>query len=179
LIFVNGYQRGNKAKKTVSQACVLQCNKEVNEMNVILLETVGKLGNLGDQVVVKAGYGRNYLIPFGKAVPATKANVASLAVRREELEANAAKLLSEAENRAEAMRELTVTIMTKASDGGKLFGSVGTRDIAEAVTASGHRLDKSEVRLTEGYLRRTGSYAITVQFHTDVMVDINLVIASE
>ncbi len=148
-------------------------------MNIILLETVGKLGNLGDQVVVKAGYGRNYLIPFGKAVPATKANVASFTVRRAELEANATKLLSEAKNRAEAIRELTVTIITKASDGGKLFGSVGIRDIAEAVTATGHQLDKSEIRLTEGILRRTGSYVITLQFHTDVMVDINLVIAGE
>jgi large subunit ribosomal protein L9 len=147
-------------------------------MNVILLEKLGKLGNLGDQVAVKAGYGRNYLIPFGKAVPATKANIESFEARRVELNASSAELLSTAKSRAEAIGELTVTILTKASDGGKLFGSVGARDIAAAVIATGHQLDKAEVCLPEGALRHIGSYNITLQLHADITVDINLVVAT-
>jgi large subunit ribosomal protein L9 len=148
-------------------------------MNVILLEKIGKLGDLGDQVTVKAGYGRNYLIPSGKALPATKTNIESFSVRRAKLEAAANELLFAAQTRAAAMAELTVTIVAKAGDGGKLFGSVGARDITAAVTTAGHHLDKSEVYLPNGPLRHTGNHDITLQLHTDVAVKINLVVTKE
>jgi len=148
-------------------------------MNVILLEKVGKLGSLGDQVTVKAGYGRNYLIPSGKAVSATKTNIESFSARRAKLEAAANDLLSAAQTRAKALAELTVTIVAKAGDGGKLFGSVGARDIATAVLAAGHQLDKSEVCLPDGSLRHTGSHNITLQLHTGVTVQIILVVVNE
>ena len=132
-------------------------------MDVILLETVGNLGGLGDQVSVKAGFGRNYLLPQGKAVPATAENVAEFEARRAELEAAAAAALTAAEKRADAINGMgTVTITMKAGDEGKLFGSVGTRDIAEAATAAGTAIDKSEVKLPEGALREIGEYEIAI-----------------
>lgn len=125
-------------------------------MQVILLDKIGNLGSLGDQVNVKAGYARNFLIPQGKAVMATKANVEMFETRRAELEANVAKQLAAAEARAEKVNALEVTIASKSGDEGKLFGSIGTRDIAEAATAAGVEIAKSEVRLPEGALRTTG-----------------------
>lgn len=149
-------------------------------MDVILLENIGNLGGLGDQVSVKAGYGRNYLIPQGKAVPATEANVAEFEARRAELERAAAEALTAAQARAEALAALDViTIAANAGEEGKLFGSIGTRDIAEAVTAAGCDIDKSEVRLPEGALRETGEYSIAIQVHPEVMTDITLAVVPE
>ncbi len=149
-------------------------------MEVILLENIGNLGGLGDKVSVKAGYGRNYLIPQGKAVPATDANVAEFEARRAELERAAAEALTAAQTRAEALAALDViTIEANAGEEGKLFGSVGTRDIAEAVSAAGCSIDKAEVRLPEGALRETGEYSVAVQLHPEVMTDITLAVVPE
>lgn len=146
-------------------------------MNVILLEKVANLGNLGDQVKVKAGYGRNYLIPFGKAVPATATNIADFEVRRAELEKASADKLTAAQGRATALGELEITITANAGDEGKLFGSIGTRDIADAISTSGEVVEKSEVRLPEGAIREVGEYDVTVQLHTDVTVDVRIIVA--
>ncbi|WP_293264368.1 50S ribosomal protein L9 [Neptunomonas sp.] len=137
-------------------------------MEVILLEKIGKLGALGDKVSVKSGFGRNYLFPQGKAVPATAVNVAKFEERRAELEATAAEKLNAANVRAEALSGLTVTIASKAGDEGKLFGSIGTRDISEAITAAGQAVDKSEVRLPEGALRHTGEFEVVLHLHAEV-----------
>jgi len=148
-------------------------------MQVILLEKVGKLGSIGDQVSVKSGFARNFLFPYGKAVPATATNVAEFEARRAELEAAAAEKLAAAEARAEKLNELTVTIEANAGDEGKLFGSIGTRDIADAVTAAGVEVNKSEVRLPEGAIRELGSFEVAVQVHTDVTATISLEIVAE
>lgn len=148
-------------------------------MEVILLEKIGKLGNLGDKVAVKAGYGRNFLIPQGKAVPATEANVAKFEERRAELEAAAAEALAAATARAEALNEKEVTIVSKAGDEGKLFGSIGTKDIADAVTAAGAEVEKSEVRLPEGALRNIGEYEVAIQLHSEVTATIKLTVVAE
>ncbi len=148
-------------------------------MQVILLEKIGKLGNLGDQVNVKSGYGRNFLIPFGKAVPATEANVATFEARRAELEAAAAEKRAEAEARAAKLAEVSATIEANAGEGGKLFGSIGTRDIAEAITAAGVEVNKSEVRMPEGPIREIGSYEIAIQVHSDVVQNVALAVVAE
>ena len=148
-------------------------------MEVILLEKIGKLGELGDKVNVKSGFGRNYLIPQGKAVSATAANVARFEERRAELEAAAAQALSAAQTRAEALEGKDVTISAVAGDEGKLFGSIGARDIADAINATGAEIDKSEVRLPNGVLRNTGEYEIAVQLHSEVAVTVNLKIVAE
>jgi large subunit ribosomal protein L9 len=148
-------------------------------MEVILLEKIGKLGALGDKVNVKAGFGRNYLIPQGKAVSATAANVARFEERRAELEAAAAEALAAATARGEALEGKEVTITATAGDEGKLFGSIGARDIAEAITAAGAEVEKSEVRLPNGVLRNVGEYEIVVQLHAEVSATVNLKIAAE
>ncbi|AQA16868.1 50S ribosomal protein L9 [Halioglobus japonicus] len=149
-------------------------------MEVILLEKIGNLGGLGDKVDVKAGFGRNYLIPQGKAVPATQDAVAQFEARRAELEAAAAETLAAAETRAEAINGLElVTIAANAGDEGKLFGSIGTRDIAEAVSAAGAAVDKAEVRLPEGALREVGEYEIAIQVHSDVTAMVNVAVVPE
>jgi large subunit ribosomal protein L9 len=149
-------------------------------MEVILLEKIGKLGDLGDKVTVKAGYGRNFLIPQGKAVAATEDNIAKFEARRAELEAAAAEAVAAAEVRAGRLQELgTITITAIAGEEGKLFGSIGTRDIADAVTAAGVELEKSEVRLPEGALREVGTYDVVVHLHTDVDTTIQLSIVGE
>jgi len=148
-------------------------------MNVILLEKVGKLGSLGDTVTVKSGYGRNFLIPFGKAVPANDANVAEFETRRAELEKAAAEKMAEAEARAAKLNDLAVTIVSKAGDEGKLFGSIGTRDIADAVSAAGVEVAKSEVKLPEGSLRTVGDFEIAVQLHSDVTAVVKLAVVAE
>ncbi|MDZ7782959.1 MAG: 50S ribosomal protein L9 [Halioglobus sp.] len=149
-------------------------------MEVILLENVNNLGDLGDKVSVKAGFGRNYLIPQGKAVPANAANIAEFEARRAELEAAAKEALAEAEARGEALAALgRITIGAKAGEEGKLFGSVGTRDIADAVTAAGCEIDKSEVRLPEGTLRDLGEYEIAIQVHGDITVDVSIAVVPE
>lgn len=148
-------------------------------MEVILLEKVGKLGGIGDRVVVKAGFGRNYLVPQGKAVPATKENVADFEARRAELEAAAAEKKAAAEARAEKLTDLTVTIEANAGDEGKLFGSIGTRDIADAITKAGVEVAKSEVKLPEGVLREVGEYQIDIQLHAEVTVAVALNVIPE
>ena len=143
-------------------------------MQVILLDKIAKLGGLGDQVAVKAGYARNYLIPQGKAVMATKANIESFDARRAELEAKLAAGKAAAEERAAKLGELAaVVIASKAGDEGKLFGSIGTRDVAEAITAAGVAVAKSEVRMGN-VLRNTGEYEVVVQLHADVKATVQI-----
>ena len=149
-------------------------------MEVILLENIGNLGELGDKVDVKAGFGRNYLIPQGKAVPATESSIAEFEARRAELEAAAAKALAEAEARAEKINALgLISIAANAGEEGKLFGSVGTRDIADAVTAAGCEVDKAEVRLPEGPLRDLGEYEIAIQVHGDIIANVAVAVIPE
>lgn len=144
-------------------------------MQVILLDKIAQLGNLGDQINVKSGYARNFLIPQGKAVMATKANVEMFAARRAELEAKVAEQLAAAQTRADKVNALeAVVIEATAGDEGKLFGSIGTRDIADAVTAAGVEIVKSEVRLPEGVLRNTGEFDIQIQLHSEVFANVNL-----
>ncbi len=150
-------------------------------MQVILLDKIGNLGGLGDSVNVKSGYARNFLIPQGKAVMATKANVEMFETRRAELEAKVAEQLAAAQARADQVSALeAVVIASKAGDEGKLFGSIGTRDIADAITAAGVKVAKSEVRLPEGVLRNIGQYEVSVQLHSEVFATVNLqVVAAE
>ena len=148
-------------------------------MEVILLERIGKLGDLGERVDVKAGYGRNYLIPQGKAIPATPENVARFEEQRAELERKAAETLAAAEARAAKLADLSVTITHQAGEGGKLFGSVGTSDIADAVTRAGVEISRKEVRLPEGPLRMTGEYEIDIQLHSLVTQPIKVIIEAE
>ena len=148
-------------------------------MNVILLEKVQNLGDLGEQVNVKAGYGRNFLIPQGKAVSATKDNVVKFEERRAELEKTAAEKLAAAEARKTGIEALEITIAQQAGDEGKLFGSIGTNDIAEAITAAGADVSKSEVRLSEGVLRHTGDYEVNVELHSDVVAVVKLSVVAE
>ena len=148
-------------------------------MEVILLEKVANLGSLGDKVKVKAGYGRNFLLPYGKAVPATEANLKAFEERRAELEKAAAEKQAAAQARAEALEGAAFTISSKAGEEGKLFGSIGVRDIADAITATGTEVEKSEVRLPEGPLRLVGEYEIELQLHSDVTTTINLAVVAE
>ena len=148
-------------------------------MQVILLEKIKGLGALGTKVDVKPGFGRNFLIPQGKALPATAKNLANFEVRRAELERQEAEVLAAANARAAALAELVVTIASKAGDEGKLFGSIGNRDIADAATAAGVAVDKTEVRLPEGPLRHTGEFDIVVYVHSDVAATLKLVITAE
>ena len=149
-------------------------------MNIILLDKVANLGGLGDQVSVKAGYARNFLFPQGKAVPATKDNVEKFEARRAELEAKMTEVLNAAQARADQLTALeAVTIQAPAGDEGKLFGSVGTRDIADAVSAAGVAVTKAEVKLPTGTLRELGEYDIDVQLHAEVTTTVKLVIAAE
>ncbi|OEY66773.1 50S ribosomal protein L9 [Marinobacter sp. X15-166B] len=148
-------------------------------MEVILLEKVVNLGSLGDKVNVKSGYGRNYLLPYGKAVAATKENLQAFEERRAELEKAAADKLASAQARAEALEGASFTITSKAGEEGRLFGSIGVRDIAEAVTAAGTELERHEVRLPEGPLRSVGEYEIELQLHSDVTVNVTLTIVAE
>ncbi len=148
-------------------------------MQVILLERIKGLGALGTKVDVKPGYGRNFLIPQGKALPATVKNLADFEVRRAELERQEAEVLAAANARAEKLAAITVTVVSKAGDEGKLFGSVGNRDIADAVVAAGVELDRSEVRLPEGPLRYTGEFDIAVQLHSEVMASVKVVVSAE
>ncbi len=148
-------------------------------MEIILLEKVQNLGELGDKVTVRPGYGRNYLIPKGKAVAATEDNVAEFERHRAELEKTQADALAAAQKRADALKDLTVSIARKAGDEGRLFGSVGTGDIAEAVTAAGLELHKHEVRLPEGPLRQAGEYDIVLHLHADVDASVKLMVVPE
>ena len=144
-------------------------------MNVILLEKVGKLGGVGDTASVKAGYARNFLFPQGKAIPATKSNVADFESRKAELMAAHNENVAIAQKRADKLQDLTVTIEVNAGEEGKLFGSVGTKEIADAVTtASGTEIAKAEVRLTHGAIRVTGEYDIEIDLGYEVETTIKL-----
>lgn len=148
-------------------------------MEVILLEKVENLGNLGDRVNVRPGYGRNFLIPGGKATPATEEHIKAFEARRAELEKAAADQFAAAEARREKLEGLVVTIKAKAGDEGKLFGSVGTGDIAHAVSEAGVAIERHEVRLPEGAFRQIGQYQVAVHLHTDVNVDITVTVEAE
>ncbi len=148
-------------------------------MELILLQKVKNLGNLGDKVNVKPGYGRNYLVPQGKATAATEANLAEFEKRRAEYEAKANQQLAGAEARQAQFADASVTIKANASPEGKLFGSVGPRDIAEAFTNAGIALDKSEVVLSEGPLRNIGEFEVPVHLHADVHATVKVIIVGE
>ncbi|MDD1612729.1 MAG: 50S ribosomal protein L9 [Methylococcaceae bacterium] len=148
-------------------------------MEVILLEKIANLGGLGEKVTIKAGYGRNYLIPTGKAVAATQQKIAEFEARRAELEKAAADKLAAAKARAESLSKLQIVITHKAGDEGRLFGSVGTHNIAEAITAAGVAVEKSEVRLPHGAIRHVGEFPIDINLHSDVVVTLPVTIAAE
>lgn len=148
-------------------------------MDVILLEKVANLGNLGDRVEVRSGYARNYLLPKGKATLATPANVKKFEARRAELEKVARDSLSQAEARKAKLEGFKLTLRAKAGSEGKLFGSIGTSDIAEAATAAGQELSRSEVRLPNGPLRTVGEHMVAVHLHTDIDVELPVVIEAD
>ncbi len=148
-------------------------------MNVILLEKVPNLGDLGDIVSVKSGYARNYLIPQGKAQYASEENIKAFEAKKAELEKKAADALAEANALLEKINGIAVTVKAVTGEEGKLFGSVGTHDIAEALNAQGFAIEKRQVRLPEGPFRQTGTYEVAIQLHSDVVASINLVVESE
>ena len=148
-------------------------------MEIILLEKIENLGVMGDKVNVKPGYGRNFLIPKGKAAPATEANIAAFEARRAELEKAAAESLAAAEARRDRLADMHVTISAKAGDEGKLFGSIGTADIADAISAAGATVERHEVRLPTGAFRQVGDYDVELHLHADVNTTIKLTIAAE
>jgi large subunit ribosomal protein L9 len=148
-------------------------------MEVILLDKIRHLGGVGDRVSVKPGYGRNYLIPKGKAVFATETNITKFEARRAEIERAAAEALSAAQKRADALVAIQVTVPAKAGDEGKLFGSIGTMDLAKAISSAGVEVNKSEVRLPTGPIRQLGEYDIHVQLHSEVMTTVKILIVAE
>lgn len=148
-------------------------------MEVILLEKVGRMGNVGDKVNVRSGYARNFLFPFAKAIPATKENLADFDARRAELIKISDEKLAAAQARAATLAGLVISIDANAGDEGKLFGSVGTRDIADAITAAGHAVEKSEVLLPDGALRETGEWEVTLSLGSEVTVEIKLNIVQQ
>jgi large subunit ribosomal protein L9 len=148
-------------------------------MEVILLQKVANLGNVGERVKVRSGFGRNFLLPQGKATLATPENIARFEARREELERVARENLVSAEERAAAIKDFTLTIHAKAGTEGKLFGSIGTSDIAEACTRAGFRIERSEVRLPNGPLRLLGEHAVSLHLHADVDVPLHVTIVAE
>lgn len=148
-------------------------------MELILLQKVTNLGNLGDKVKVKPGYGRNYLVPQGKAVPATATNIAEFEAKRAEYEAKAKAIADEAGARIGKLEGASVTIYVNASAEGKLYGSVGPRDIAEALTKSGTPVEKSEVVMGEGAIRHVGEFEVIVHLHADVETPVKVVVEAE
>jgi large subunit ribosomal protein L9 len=148
-------------------------------MEIILMDKVANLGNLGDVVKVKDGYARNYLIPQGLAKRANKANIAAFEARKAELERQAAEKLAAAQARAAALTGITVQIARKAGVDGRLFGSVTNVDIAEALTAAGHAVAKAEVRMPAGPFKAVGEYPVTLALHTDVTCDITVAVVGQ
>ncbi len=148
-------------------------------MDVILLEKIDRLGTLGDIVKVKPGFARNFLLPTGKAKMATENNIKELEARRTELEARAAKMLAEAQVRKTALEGFAVSLTVKSGSEGKLFGSVGTHDIAEAATAAGQKVEKKEVRMPNGPIRLAGVYDVELHLHTDVNTTIKVTVIGE
>ena len=148
-------------------------------MEVILLETIGKLGDLGDKVNVSSGYGRNFLIPKKKAVPATAANLEAFEEKRAELEKNAEAKLEDAKKRGEQVAGLVLNLTAKAGEEGKLFGSITVRDIADACLSNGVGIEKSEIKLPDGPLRNTGEFEVGVQVHPDLNVKMKIIVSAE
>ena len=148
-------------------------------MDIILLQKVANLGNIGDRVKVKSGFGRNFLLPKGKATLATPENVAKFEARRAEFEKTARTELESAQSRVKKLEGFKLTITAKAGGEGKLFGSVGTADIAEGVKKAGHEIERSEVRLPNGPIRQAGEHTVQLHLHTDVTVDLPVVIVGE
>jgi len=148
-------------------------------MEVILLQKVAKLGNIGDRVKVKSGFGRNYLLPSGKATLATAEHIAAFEARRADLEVKAANELTDAQSRAVKLEGFALTVTAKAGNEGKLFGSIGTADIAEACQKAGHRVERSEVRLPGGPLRMVGEHIVTLHLHADVDVTVPVTVVAE
>ncbi len=148
-------------------------------MEIILLQKVANLGNIGDRVKVRSGYGRNFLLPQGKATAATADNVARFEARRAELEKAAREHLVSAAERAEAMKDFKLTIQAKAGTEGKLFGSIGTSDIAEACQKAGFNVLRSEVRMPNGPLRTIGEHVVHLHLHADVDVPLAVTIVAE
>ena len=148
-------------------------------MDLILLEKVQNLGDLGDLVKVKAGFGRNYLVPQGKAALATKENLAMFETRRAELEAAAKDKLGQAQSRESSLEGVVVEISANASEEGNLYGSIGPREVASAVSALGHELNKSEVIMGEGPIRTVGEFDVIVQVHTDVQTTVKVIVKPE
>ncbi|WP_369855398.1 50S ribosomal protein L9 [Candidatus Thalassolituus haligoni] len=148
-------------------------------MQIILLEKVANLGELGEMVNVKPGYARNFLVPKGKAVPATKANVEHFQARRAELEATAAAKLAEAQSRKEKIEEIELSVAVKAGDEGKLFGSLGNRDIADLASQAGVALAKAEVRLPTGPIRAVGEFDVAIHLHPEVEAVLKLHVVAE
>lgn len=148
-------------------------------MEVILLQKIANLGDIGDRVKVKPGFGRNYLLPGGKATLATPENIAKFEARRAELEARAASDLTSAQARAAALEGFKLSITAKAGSEGKLFGSIGTTDIAEACRAAGHAVERSEVRLPGGPIRTVGEHVVSLHLHSDIDVQVPLTVVAE
>lgn len=148
-------------------------------MQLILLQNVQNLGQLGDKVIVKPGYGRNFLVPQGKATPATAANLAEFEAKRAEYEARARELNETAESRRAALEGVEVTIRANASTEGKLYGSITTRDVADALTRNGHEVSKSEVVMGEGPIRQAGEYEILLQLHAGIEATVKLIVEGE
>jgi large subunit ribosomal protein L9 len=148
-------------------------------MEVILLQKVANVGNIGDRVKVRSGFGRNYLLPQGKATLATPANIEKFEARRAELEKIAREQLSSAEERAAAMKDFKLTITAKAGTEGKLFGSIGTSDVAEAANKAGFKVQRSEVRMPNGPLRTVGDHTVSLHLHADIDVELPVTIVAE
>ncbi|MGB5131345.1 MAG: 50S ribosomal protein L9 [Steroidobacteraceae bacterium] len=148
-------------------------------MEVILLQKIANLGDIGDRVRVKPGFGRNYLLPGGKATLASPANIAKFEARRAELETKAASDLAAAMTRAAALAGFKLALTAKAGSEGKLFGSIGTTDIAEACEAAGHKIERAEVRLPGGPIRTLGEHVITLHLHSDIDIEVPLTIVAE
>lgn len=148
-------------------------------MELILLQKVANLGNIGDRVKVKSGYGRNYLLPQGKATVATPENIAKFEARRAELEKAAQQELSNAQARAAKLEGVKLSLSAKAGGEGKLFGSVGTTDITEALNKAGHKVERSEVRLPHGPIRQAGDHIVHLHLHTDITIELPVVVVPE
>ena len=148
-------------------------------MDIILLQKVADLGNIGDRVKVRSGYGRNYLLPHGKATLATPDNVKRFEARRDELEKAAREHLTSATERAAALKDFKLTIVAKAGTEGKLFGSIGTSDVAEALTRQGFKVERSEVRMPNGPLRMVGDHTVGLHLHADIDVTLAVLIVAE
>ena len=148
-------------------------------MDVILLEKIGGLGELGDKVIVRSGYGRNFLLPTGKAVIANAENLEKVESRRIELEKGQKEVLEAAQGKAEALAPIELNISARVGEENKLYGSVGTQEIAEAIVKAGVAVEKKEILLPNGALREAGTHEVDVRLHPDITVKINLTISPE